>query len=96
MKKITNLSVIAKEWWDRVNGNSYFSAQIQVNGETIYLPFQYGYDRMYLQQSTAALKNAGYEVGDIGLERYCRENNIPAVFHKSDKQLQRDVKAWGQ
>jgi hypothetical protein len=34
-----------KEWRDRINGNTYFSAQIEdvKNGKKQYLQFQYGY-----------------------------------------------------
>lgn len=96
MKKILTLNVVAKEWWDGANGNSYFSARVEVNGETIYLPFQYGYESAYEQATNEALKKAGYEVGEFNIRRYCRENNIPATFQKKENQYQRDVKSWGK
>jgi len=36
---------ISKEWFDKINGNSYFSTQIEdIKKDIIYkLPFQYGY-----------------------------------------------------
>ena len=30
-QKIKTLDITAKEWFDKVNGNSYFSAQVTVN-----------------------------------------------------------------
>ena len=97
MKTITSLTVIAKEWFDKVNGNSYFSAQITVNNDhVIKIPFQYGYDRMYIQQTFNTLTDYGYECGrGWNIEKYCNENKIPHVFVKHEKCLQRDVKAWG-
>lgn len=46
---------ISKEWFDKVNGNSYFSSQIEdIEKDIIYkLPFQYGYG----SQSEYAVKN---------------------------------------
>lgn len=49
-KKATNqdIDLNTKEWFDRVNGNSYFSAVVTLNykmedEKTMLLPFQYGY-----------------------------------------------------
>lgn len=94
--QITSLSVIGKEWFDKVNGNSYFSARIIVNDQKIVLPFQYSYESMYLQQAKQALINAGFIVSEYGIERYCRENKIPATFQLITKCLQREVKEWGK
>jgi hypothetical protein len=97
MKAIKNISVIAKEWFDKVNGNSYFSARIQVNNETIYLPFQYGYDWHYIQQAGEVLRGANYILGDnYDIRRYCRDENINASFQKIENCLKRDVKEWGK
>lgn len=55
------VDVKAKEWFDKINGNSYFSARIIIDytlptEQTIYLPFQYGYDEMYKQRAIEELK----------------------------------------
>jgi hypothetical protein len=52
MKKIKTLDINGKEWFDKVNGNSYFSAQVVINygmpnAKIIFLPFQYGYGDHY-------------------------------------------------
>lgn len=46
--KIKTIDVITRQWFDRINGNTYFSARITVNFGmknelTITMPFQYGY-----------------------------------------------------
>ena len=58
---VKTIDIQAKEWFDKVNGNSYFASLITVNygmPDTIEfkLPFQYGYDSAYLYQSIALLK----------------------------------------
>ncbi len=47
-KDIKTIDIIVKEWFDRINGNSYFSANITINFNKknqvkIYVPFTYGY-----------------------------------------------------
>jgi hypothetical protein len=49
---IKTIDVQAKEWFDKVNGNSYFSMDITINfgknnQKTIYVPMQYGYGDHY-------------------------------------------------
>ena len=52
----------AKEWRDKINGNSYFSSDITLNygmdsQEIIKLPFQYGYGDQYYHASMEEVKN---------------------------------------
>jgi hypothetical protein len=84
MKNIKTLDIQAKEWFDRINGNSYFAGIITVNfglkNEREYtLDFQYGYGDFYLQASKSRLVEA-VELSNINnfmsLSQYCRENNI--------------------
>lgn len=51
-RDIKTIDVQAKEWFDKVNGNSYFSMDITVNcgrenEQSIYVPMQYGYGEHY-------------------------------------------------
>ena len=62
--KISTLDINAKEWFDRVNGNSYFSADVVINygmkdSQTIKLPFQYGYGDHYQYMAIEELKKQG-------------------------------------
>ena len=62
--KILTLDINAKEWFDKVNGNSYFSADIVVNygmndSQTIKLPFQYGYGDHYQYMAIEQLQKQG-------------------------------------
>jgi hypothetical protein len=56
-----SLFVEAREWFDKVNGNSYFSARVWVDGEVItVLPFQYGYGNQNEYEAQKKLLELGY------------------------------------
>jgi hypothetical protein len=61
-KKISrSLFIECREWFDKVNGNSYFSARIFVDGgQVAILPFQYGYGDQFLYESQKKLLELGY------------------------------------
>lgn len=66
MRQIENAVIIAHKWFDRVNGNTYHSARIIINGgeADFKKPIEYGYGDSYM--TTAA---------DIALENgYTRDN----------------------
>lgn len=61
--QIKTIDVNCKEWFDKVNGNSYFSGEVIVNAgknteRTIKLPFQYGYGDFYRYQAFEAVKKS--------------------------------------
>jgi hypothetical protein len=81
--KISTIDINALEWFDKVNGNSYFAGTITVNygtpeAQTFKMPFQYGYGDQYEHEAGNVL----HEAGVIKLEerqslwRYCEENGI--------------------
>src|SRR6056297_1942009 len=85
MSKVKEIKVTAKEWFDEVNGNSYFSAIIEVEFKDLSrkkfkIPFQYGYGTQYEYAAFQKLinegilnKNCGWETS---LSKNCRKNNI--------------------
>lgn len=80
-------TVEAKEWFDRVNGNSYFSMRIFKDNELIQVfSYGYGYEDMYKQVASKYLKSIGEKFD------YLREIAV-SVKHKGC--LKREVKAWG-
>lgn len=100
-RKIRTIDVNAKEWFDKVNGNSYFSAVITINfgipGTRQYaIPFQYGYGDHYVHEAKERLINAGEIACQHNMElwRYCRENNIVLRTNKEYGCKQRDVKQF--
>ncbi len=93
--EIRTIDVHAKEWHDKVNGNSYFSVEIVLNyglanQEVTNLPIQYGYGLQYVD--AVAEK---FEAGN-NLFRWCRERGIILRTHKCRRCLKREVVAWGQ
>jgi hypothetical protein len=97
------LDIQAKEWFDKLNGNSYFSAQATIDfglptERTVYVPFQYGYGEHYLTATAEQLQKDGLLSNDetiYSVTRYFREKGIELRYSKKEKCLQRDVKAWG-
>lgn len=84
---IKTIDVNAKEWFDKVNGNSYFSATVTIDygmeTEKEYkLPFQYGYGDQYIWATTDLLSEKEIlpkhfnKVTNESLWRYCKDNNI--------------------
>jgi hypothetical protein len=59
--EIKSMFIECREWFDKVNGNSYFSARIWVNGgQVAILPFQYGYGDQFIYEAQKKLTELGY------------------------------------
>ena len=63
--QVQTIDINAKQWFDRVNGNSYFAGYVTINygqpdSEKIILPFQYGYGDSYIYAGIKALNEAGH------------------------------------
>lgn len=87
--KIKTIDINALEWFDRVNGNSYFAAIVTLNYGTktakkIKLPFQYGYGSQNIQESMGELIAQGFikdaqkysSGGNESLSSYCERKKI--------------------
>lgn len=80
--KIKTIDIQAREWFDKLNGNSYFSAVVTINygtktEKTIKVPFQYGYGSHYEHVALEAIKKQfNLKTKDKMPSFYCRENNI--------------------
>lgn len=99
-KTIKTIDVNCLEWFDRVNGNSYFAGRVTVNYGmadelVIYMPFQYGYGSQYEQEAKTQLVKAGFiEPGNYyGLQHICREAGIIYRGQLTDRCKQRELKA---
>lgn len=97
------IDLIAKQWFDKVNGNSYFSAQITIDfgtdkEKTFFMPFQYGYGSHYEYEAKNLLTefnliSANYSQG---LYSYCKDNGIILRSTKHEKCKKREVIAHGK
>ena len=98
MKRIKSLTIIAKEWFDKANGNSYFSARAFINDAVVVLPFQYGYGDQYRQTALEAMEKEKWlpvkyrgqnENGSDKAMNFERENNYQIEWIVTDG-LKRD------
>ncbi len=92
---LKSVYITAKEWFDRVNGNSYFSCQIIVNNKyKIVLPIQYGYGDHYVDMACKELVKLG--LTDLDLYRWNNRKAIRFDSVKMENCLKRDVRSFGE
>ena len=97
--KIKTIDVQAKEWFDKVNGNPYFSEVITINygmanEKTIDVPMQFGYGDHYRDIAFRILEKQGYvkpENDRIPHWQYYRDNKIIVRHSKHDNCLKREL-----
>ena len=79
MNRVIKFTVIAKKWFDRVNGNTYHSVRcVRMRDNAIVVgPFQYGYGESYKQ-------TALYTMFDAGWFRRCKRK-VLATMQESEK-----------
>src|ERR1700722_20407134 len=78
IKKGDLLTIQGREWFDRINGNSYHCVYIFVNGSlVITVPFNYGYGDSYIQSATEALSEAAYLLNPLSIisDKYYSEHS---------------------
>lgn len=82
MKKedLKTVDINALEWFDRVNGNSYFAGTITLNygmndAEVIPMTFQYGYGDCYKQPARDLMREMGVLADNEPLY-YLKDKNI--------------------
>ena len=102
MNRVIKFTVIAKKWWDKVNGNTYHSVRcVRCKDNAIVVgPFQYGYGEHYKQTALAMMAKAGWlkgiEYRDFDAQfQYERENNYPILWTVTEG-LKRDCVANGK
>jgi len=63
-----NIIVEGLKWFDKVNGNTYFSCLVQVPTDSGFkpfcIPFQYGYGEQWQFESVVVLRKLGFFKGD--------------------------------
>jgi len=93
-RDIKTIDVNAKEWFDKVNANSYFSAEITVNlgmknEKTLTLPFSYGYGDSYRSDAFKAVKR------ELNCFRTMHKNTAPHRAYAKYKITARHSKKTG-
>ena len=91
--QVKTVDVNAREWFDRINGNSYFAGSVTVNygypdSIKIDMPFQYGYGDSYTYEAIKLLNEAGYteakHIQDLRDENIILRYNIQRGCKKRD------------
>ena len=86
MRQIKNAVVIARVWFDRVNGNTYHSARIIINGgeADFKKPIEYGYGDSYITTATEIALENGYSRDNMtrdGLRNWLKSNAVLDVVN---------------
>jgi hypothetical protein len=90
------LDINSREWFDKINGNSYFSAEIVINYGTpserkYFLPFQYGYGDHYKYQAFELLQD-NHEIPDNINHLWQLKDTQTIVRANKIKALKRELK----
>ena len=93
---IKTLDFSAKEWFDKVNGNSYFSAKIVVNfglsnEQNLFLPRQYGYGETYKYECFKKVCEAYNIETKESYSNFCRMNDIILRYNKRENCLKKEL-----
>lgn len=100
VKKGDNITIIGRRWFDRVNGNTYFSAVGIVNGlQVVNIDFEYGYGNHYEDRIFSKLIGAGYcpdvekysNGGKEAFWNYCDRKGIIKYVTHSDVNRKKDL-----
>lgn len=70
MKKINELEIFGKRWFQKSYGNTYHTTTVIVNGEELKSGITYGYGNTYLQTAADLLRVNGYEVPADNIEAF--------------------------
>lgn len=101
--KLVSVDVRAFEWFDKVNGNSYFAGKILVNAGMeneveLDMPFQYGYGDQYRQAAIYVLFKNNFLLSDLcngpcHFSEYCKKNGIKTTYRKTENCKKADLKS---
>ena len=104
LSQLKNIDINAKEWRDKINGNSYFSSDVTLNygmqnEETIKLPFQYGYSDHYVYQSLREIqklfpKSKWFKENLLGKYQIQKEYKIIIRNNIKTNCLKRELNKW--
>ena len=94
------IEIQAKEWLDKANGNSYFSANVYIDDDLVAeLPFQYGYGDHYVDMAFREIgSNKLQELcklkSVVNWKEYwglCRQHNIKLITFKQENCKKKDL-----
>ena len=92
MKQINNVVIIGRKWFDKINGNTYHSAQVIINGGEMNIRSnrQYGYGDSYITTATELLIDNDYSRDNMArddLRNWLKCNAIVECFNVNKRDL---------
>ena len=98
-RQIKTIDVDVKEWFDRINGNSYFAGYVTINyglktEQTFVMPYQYGYGNQYEFEALQTINKETrikLKPNENSLSYFCRENNIILRTNKQENCLKKEL-----
>lgn len=96
--KIKTIDINAKEWFDKVNGNSYFAGVVTVNygmksERRFIMPFQYGYGSQFEYEALNVLIKEKLATSENhSLWKYCKDNKIIYRYNLKQNCLKKELK----
>ena len=98
-EQVRTITIIGKRWFDKVNGNTYHTSQVMINGVTVHrTPYAYGYGDQYMQSASEWLEANGHITPEHypsgasqQLWQYCNEHNIHLECSYVDLPRKRDL-----
>lgn len=87
------IDITALEWFDKVNGNSYFAATVTLDfgtdqAQSFKLPYQYGFDQRGLLPNLEHYSHGGTQA----LWTQCKENGVILRTVKHENCNQKELK----
>jgi hypothetical protein len=80
---LESIFVEGRLWFDKVNGNTYFSNRIWINGSVAFeMPMEYGYEEMYVHRAIQELHSRGYFPADRSFSPYEIREKLGIHFYK--------------
>ena len=92
LKKNSTVVVIGRRWFDRINGNTYHSCYVTVNGEEVGTePFIYGYGNQWEYTGLELLRKVYAIPADVSALWHIKKYGINLVTSCTDVQRKRDL-----
>lgn len=90
-RKNNLVEVDVREWFDKINGNSYFTAYVYFKGETYFIDFTYGYGDYSTQAAHELLVKKGLIAENVKMWDLREKYNIHFRTNKEEVSRKSDL-----
>lgn len=93
VKKADHCSITFGEWFDRVNGNTYYDAEVWIDDKCWHVAYCYGYNAPDQQAVSEALKEIGYKLRTCAADHFRPFNEVRTTcYNKLKRELFKTTK----